>query len=65
LGEQTNEKQREFVTAIVKIVFTVALGGLAGGRLFSQNFTIWHYIVACVFLLRTFTLGLLLQKEGK
>jgi len=60
-----NEKQREFVTAILKIVFTVMLGGMAGGRLFNLDFSSWHYGIASVFLIGTFLLGFFLQRDGR
>jgi uncharacterized membrane protein YcaP (DUF421 family) len=58
-----SDHQREFITAIIKIIFTIIFGGMVGGRLFDLELSWIHYLVAVFFLSLLFVFGLVLQKE--
>jgi len=58
-----NDKQREYVTAIIKIVIIVLLAGLVGGKFFNLDLQLWHYIAGLFFVAFIFTVGFLLQKD--
>ena len=60
-----NERQRDFVTAIIKIVFTVIFGGMAGGKLFDLSLNGWHYFLGLMTLALLFLLGFIIQRENQ
>jgi len=57
-----NVKQRDYLTSIIKIVFTITLGGLAAGRLFSLQLNPVSYGSSIVFLAAILIAGYFLQK---
>jgi len=58
-----NDKQREFVTAILKIVFTVIFAGMTGGKLFNLSLAWWHYITGFTVLAVIFIYGFNIQRR--
>ena len=57
-----SEKQRDYITSIIKIVFTITLGGLAAGRLFDLQLNPISYGFSIVFLAAILIAGYFLQK---
>ena len=57
-----SERQREFVTAIIKIVFTVIFGGMAGGRLFNLELSTLNYAMGTLSLIVLFIFGLIISR---
>lgn len=60
-----NDKQHEFVTAILKIVFTVIFGGMTGGKLFNLALYPWHYFVGFALLAGLFFTGYFMEGRRK
>jgi len=60
-----NEREREFVTSIIKIVFTVILGGMAGGKIFNLDLTAMHNIGGMIILAVLFLFGYIIQGKNK
>jgi hypothetical protein len=58
-----NDRQREFIASIIKIGFTVILGGMAGGRLFNLDLSALNYAIGTIILVALFGLGLVISGE--
>jgi len=43
-----NDKQREFLTAIIKVAFTILFGGMAAWKLFALDLKAIHYTVTSI-----------------
>lgn len=64
-GRLMNEKQREFVTAILKVMFTIIFGGMAAGKLFALDLELVRYVLASIGLLLILVVGIIIQKGAK
>lgn len=61
-----NERECEFVTSIIKIVFTVLPGGMAGGKIFNLELNAIHNIGGLIMLAVLFIFGYIIQgKENE
>ena len=43
-----NEKQREFIVSIIRIIVGIILAGMAGGKFLGKELEIYQYIVMIV-----------------
>ena len=58
-----NQKQRDYMTSLIKILFTILVGGLAAGKLFDFHLNAFSYVVTAVVIIGIGVLGYTLQKE--
>jgi len=57
-----NEKQRDYITSIIKIVFTIMFGGLAAGRLFELSLNLTSYMISILSMTLILIAGYFLQR---
>ena len=58
-----NDKQKEFISSVIKIILAITIAGMAGGKFFGLNIPVFHYPIYCLFALMLVLAGIIINKE--